>query len=124
MALTITYPTTPNQLIDEWTEGTRKRRRVTIQFDNSYPTGGEVLLASDLGWSAVYDFTPDGLAQNAAGTQATACVAKPNAARTQLNFFLYTENDAATYAQRPRLTEVQNASDQSTVIVTGVVSGA
>lgn len=124
MAFTITYPAHPNRQIDEWAEGDRKARRVTLTFDNSYSAGGEVLLASELGWLAVYHFEPDGPAQNAAGTQAAVVVAKPNAARTQLNVFLYNENDAAAYAQRPRLAEVQAASDQSTMIVTGVIYGA
>ena len=124
MALTIAYASNPNQVVDEWTEGLRKKRRVTVTFDASYPTGGEVLLATDLGWNAVYEFVADGPAQNAAGTLAAVCVAKANAAKTQLNLFLYNENDAAAYAQRPRLTEVVNASDQSTIIVAGVISGA
>lgn len=124
MALTVTNGSNPNQVIDEWVVGGRRHRRVTIAFDNSYPTGGEVLNASDVGWSVLESFVPEGPAQNAAGTQAAVVVAKPNAAKTALNFFVYNENDAAAYAQRPRLAEAQNASDQSALIVAGVLRGA
>lgn len=124
MAFTITYDSTPNQAIDEWAEGHLKCRKVTLTFDSSYPTGGEVLLASELGWFTIESFTPEGPAMNAAGTQSAVVRARPNAAKTQLNVFLYNENDAAAYAQRPRLAEAQNASDQSLFSVRGIVRGA
>jgi glutamate formiminotransferase len=124
MPLTVTFASTPNQTIHEGEFLGLKARRVTITFDNSYATAGEPLTAASLGWSNVVGFIPLTAAKNAAGTQAAVAHAVANAAQTQLNFFLYNENDAAAYAQRPKLAEAQAASDQSLFSVDGVLLGS
>lgn len=114
MPFTIAYDSTPNQTIAEWSEGHEKCRRVTLTFDASYATGGEVLTAAEVGWSALYAFVPEGPAVNAAGTADLQIKARANAAKTQLNFFAYTAADAEQAA----------AANLATFAVTGVLRGA
>lgn len=72
---------------------------VDIQFDNSYPTGGEAVAASDFGLSSIDDLRVP--SQNAAGTRLFAW----DQANSKIKVFTAVG------------TEATNASDQSTQTV-------
>lgn len=86
MALTITYPSHPNQTISEFPLGPWKCRIVKLTFDSSYLTTGEVLNATDLGWNTLFGAIPLTGVGNADGTLSVGTVVRANTAQTALTF--------------------------------------
>lgn len=77
MALTITEVKNPNSIISEFPVFDRKGRIVDVTFDSSYPTGGEILTARQLGWHVITGVIPLTLASTASGTTALAVSGHP-----------------------------------------------
>ena len=70
MALTITRPVAGSDA--RWAN---KRMIVReLEFDSSYPTGGESLTAADVGLKVIEQFLPHGPASNSDGTGGTLAV--------------------------------------------------
>lgn len=70
MALTITNVSTPMSGIQEMSLPPYKARIINLVFGTGYPTGGETLTASALGWTQIFGFINlNGIAANATGTQ-------------------------------------------------------
>ena len=85
MALTNTEVTHPNSQSTEFPFGPFKAKIMTVTFDNSYLTTGEVVTAAQLGWDQVhFALAIDGGIANAAGTLSAFVITKVNAARTQV----------------------------------------
>lgn len=120
MALTITYPTHPNQTITEFPFGPWKCRVVKLTFDSSYLTTGEVLAATDLGWNTVIGALPLTGVGNADGTLSVGTVVRANTAQTSLTFQAQ-ETGAATDAS---FKEVTSTGDLSAYHGTFLVLGA
>lgn len=113
MALTVANVATPNARINEWSEGPYKARMIDITFDNSYPTGGEVLTAASLGWSQIFGAIVLTHPVNSAGTLHRMLFPRKNTANTQLNLIIATTASA----------EAANASDQSAFTARVIVLG-
>lgn len=134
MALTIAYPTHPNQVMTEFQLGPWKARMVKLTFDASYLTTGEVLTAANLGWTNLIGAIPLTGVANADGTLSAPCVVRSNTAQTSLTFqaqesaavttHTHTENTAGAYTQNAttaaggaiaagRLAEVASTTDLS-----------
>lgn len=113
MAITIAQVSTPNSQVTEGTFLHYKARMVDVTADTSYPTGGYQLTAAALGWTNIVGAIPLGLNANAGRTNHAPIHVFTNAAQTALSIQYVNENDAAAYAQRPKLVEAQNASSQS-----------
>lgn len=145
MALTIAYPTHPNQTITEFPFGPWKARLVKLTFDSSYLTTGEVLNATDLGWNTLIGAMPLTNVGNADGTLSVGTVVRANTAQTALTFqaqesaavatHTHTENTAAAYTQNAttaaggaisaaRLAEVGSTTDLSAYHGNFLVLGA
>ncbi len=86
MALTVAQVAHPNSQISETEFLGYKARLVTITFDASYLTTGEVLTAADLGWNGLIGAIAVSGVGNAAGTLSVTTVVRPNAAQSQLTF--------------------------------------
>lgn len=111
MALTLTEVPTINQIVQEFPLGSMKARVQDVLFDNSYPTGGEVVTAASLGWSALFGAIVMLDATNAAGTLTMPVMVKPNAAKTQVTLQLAGYDGAS--AGKASLEEKANAFDAS-----------
>lgn len=70
MALTITTPVEGADTVF----GNKRVKVRDIEFDSSYPTGGESLVASDVGLTKIEQFIPHGPAGNSDGTASTLAV--------------------------------------------------
>lgn len=51
--------------------GNKRARTYEVTFDDSYPTAGESLTASDVGLRVIEDVFPEGIASNSDGTGGT-----------------------------------------------------
>lgn len=67
MGLTITKPYAGC----DYVAGNKRHRVRELEFDNSYPTGGESLAASDVNLKVIEQFIPHGPASNDDGTGGT-----------------------------------------------------
>lgn len=97
MALTITLTD------DNAVEGDKRVRRGTIQFDNSYSSGGEAVAAADLKLNGIESFDCDNVTRQ--GNR--LCAVNMGLAPSVAVLVLYTALG----------TEAANASDQSTQVV-------
>lgn len=97
MALTITL--TDDNAVD----GDKRVRRGTIQFDNSYPTGGEAVSAADLKLNGIESFNCDNVSRQ--GNRLIAV--NMGLAPSVVVLVVYTALG----------TEALNASDQSTQFI-------
>ena len=111
MALTNAEVVHPNSQSTEFAFGPFKAKIMTVTFDNSYLTTGEVVTAASLGWDQVhFALAIDGGIANSAGTLSHMIITKVNAARTQVA--LVAQETAAT-VDTP-LKEATSAADLST----------
>lgn len=86
MALTVANVSTPNSEIHEAQFLSLRARVVDITFDSQYLTTGEVLNATDLGWTYLFGAVTLADPSNAAGTASVGCVVKKNTAGSALTF--------------------------------------
>jgi hypothetical protein len=96
--------------VDAYVEGNKRVRVYDVTFDSSYATGGESLLASDVGLKKVIN-VPDALAKNSTGTSGVPVVY--DYANSKLQAYRYDGSSAG----KAFLEEVANAVDLSTFTV-------
>jgi len=82
MAVGVANVTSPNYASADYTLGPFKLKVRRITFDSSYPTGGEVVLASQVGLQNIVMVLPT-VASNAAGTLGYPLFGKPNSTGSQ-----------------------------------------
>lgn len=102
MALTVAKVTGADRI-----EGNKKVKVRTITFDSSYPTGGEALTASTLGFRKVEEVRPHGVFRNTDGTLAVPV----SYDHTNSKLLAYQYNGAS--AGVAQLLEVANTTDLS-----------
>lgn len=119
MALTITQVAHPNSQITEGDLLGFKARLVTITFDSSYLTTGEVLTASSMGWIGVIGAIEVSGVGNTTGALSVTTVVRPNSSLSQLTF--QAQETAATVDTSHK--EVTSAADLSTYSGTFIVLG-
>lgn len=76
MPVTIANVSNPNSKLTEFSFGPYKARIVTIAFDNSYLTGGEVVTAANLGWNELHGAVAITGVGNVAGTLSMTTVVR------------------------------------------------
>lgn len=119
MGLTVAQVSTPNTQVTEAEFLGFKARLVTITFDSSYLTGGEVLLASDMGWSNVVGAIQVSGVGDTTGVASVGVVVRANSAQTQLTFQAQ-ETAAAVDTAFKEVTSAQNLATYSgTFIILG-----
>jgi len=97
------------------TFGNKKVRQYKITFDNSYPTGGEAVAASDFGLKKIDVLDPCGSAVKSDASDALAV----GWDQTNSKITLYTSNGAAA----AKLLEFTNTGDASAYSVQVLVIG-
>lgn len=124
-AVSVSFPANPNAQIIETEIAGMKGRVVDVTFSASFGATGDTLTAAALGWTTVFGFIPlSGVAGPAGLATAKPVGVSVDAAQSTLSFFLYNENDAVAYAQRPALAQAQTASNNATFVVRGIVLGS
>ena len=105
MAISVSITETPSSTVF----GNKRVSVAEVTFDNSYPTGGEALTATDLGLTSV-DFA------------ITTVVSATGAGVNVANAFYEVDSDVVlVYDETPA--QVANASDLSNVVVQVVAFG-
>ena len=118
MALTIANDKTANTV---W--GNKKVRVFDITFDSSYPTGGESLTASDLGFKKIEQFIPHGPAVDSDGTGGTnAAPVHYDYSTSKLQAFQQ-EDPGATGGDEIQLPEVESTDSLANYLVRVTVVG-
>lgn len=123
MALTVAQVATPTSSVTEGTLFQYKIRMLDLTADTSYPTGGYSISAASIGFNTIVGAWSLGSWANAGRTQHAPLHFYTNAAQTSLSIQLVNENDAAAYAQRPKMFEAVNASSQTGFAARVVVIG-
>jgi hypothetical protein len=88
-----------------------KTHLMDVTFDNSYPTTGEIVTATQVSLSQIVDVQVVRQPTNAAGTLALIATCEPNASGSQAVIQLYRYDGAA--AGKASLEEAANAFDAS-----------
>lgn len=124
-AVTFANVSNPNSQITEGSVVGMRARVVDVTFSSSFGATGDTLTAAAVGWSALYGFIPmTGVAAPSGNATAKSVGVSVNASLSTISFFLYNENDAAAYAQRPAQAQAQTASNNATFVVRGILLGA